>query len=65
MRAIAARAGATGAAYSDYESKYRCGLSPDLYWALWADGLIHRIHERVLGHIRDEVTRSAAAPVAP
>jgi hypothetical protein len=52
---------------------YRHGLYPDLYWALWADGLIHRIHERVPGHIRDEVTRSgagrgtasAAAPVAP
>ena len=52
---------------------YRHGLYPDFSWALWADGLIHRIHERVLRHIRDEVMRfqagggaaSGAAPMAP
>jgi hypothetical protein len=33
---------------------YRHGLWPASYWRLWSDQIIHRIHMRVLTHIRDE-----------
>jgi hypothetical protein len=38
---------------------YRHGLWPAAYWRLWSDAIIHRIHMRVLQHIREEVERSA------
>jgi hypothetical protein len=38
---------------------YRHGLWPSSYWQLWSDAIIHRIHMRVLRHIRDEVERAA------
>jgi hypothetical protein len=31
---------------------YRLDLAPRPYWMAWADMLIHRIHERVLGHVK-------------
>lgn len=31
---------------------YRHGLFPDFYWRLWSDAIIHRIHLRVLEHIK-------------
>jgi hypothetical protein len=31
---------------------YQHGLSPDVYWRLWSDAILHRIHARVLEHIR-------------
>lgn len=30
---------------------YRLRMGPEPYWALWADGFIHRIHLRVLEHV--------------
>ena len=39
---------------------YRHGLWPGQYWRLWSDAIIHRIHMRVLTHIRDEAERDAA-----
>lgn len=35
---------------------YRHGLWPELYWKLWSDAILHRIHLRVLRHIRHNVT---------
>jgi uncharacterized membrane protein YhaH (DUF805 family) len=32
---------------------YELALWPQVYWAPWSDLLVHRIHERVLRHIRD------------
>ncbi len=32
---------------------YQHGLWPAAYWRLWSDAIIHRIHMRVLIHIRD------------
>ncbi len=32
---------------------YSHGLYPEAYWRWWSDALIHRIHRRVLDHIRD------------
>jgi hypothetical protein len=31
---------------------YRLDLAPRPYWSAWADMLIHRIHERVLSHVK-------------
>lgn len=31
---------------------YELALFPEPYWLLWGDALIHRIHERVLQHVR-------------
>lgn len=31
---------------------YQHGLYPDAYWRLWSDAIIHRIHLRVLNHIK-------------
>lgn len=33
---------------------YKHGLWPSKYWKFWSDTIIHRIHLRVLRHIRDE-----------
>lgn len=33
---------------------YHHGLWPSAYWRLWSDAIIHKIHLRVLRHIRDE-----------
>jgi hypothetical protein len=38
---------------------YRHGLWPVGYWRLWSDAIIHRIHMRVLTHIRDEVEKQS------
>jgi hypothetical protein len=41
---------------------YRNHLFPQLYWNAWSDALIHRIHRRVLEHVK---RRSEAAGVSP
>ena len=33
-------------------SWYQHGMYPAPYWRLWTDATVHRIHARVLGHIR-------------
>lgn len=38
---------------------YKHGLWPSAYWHVWSDAIIHRIHMRVLRHIRDEAERNA------
>jgi hypothetical protein len=40
---------------------YRHTMWPAAYWHLWSDYIIHRIHLRVLNHIREEVESSAAS----
>lgn len=32
---------------------YTQRLQPEPYWSMWTDAIIHRIHQRVLDHIRD------------
>ena len=39
---------------------YRHGLWPAAYWRLWSDAIIHKIHLRVLRHIREEAEKSPA-----
>jgi hypothetical protein len=31
---------------------YEFDMFPQAYWTLWSDTLIHRIHERVLKHVK-------------
>jgi hypothetical protein len=31
---------------------YQHGLWPEMYWRVWSDSIIHRIHMRVLNHIK-------------
>ena len=37
---------------------YRHRMWPAGYWRLWSDFLMHRIHRRVLRHIKTEAERS-------
>ncbi len=37
---------------------YRHSLWPAAYWRIWSDAVIHRIHERVLRHIKGNAERS-------
>jgi uncharacterized membrane protein YhaH (DUF805 family) len=32
---------------------YRLQFAPEVYWKLWSDGIVHRIHMRVLNHIKN------------
>ncbi|MEM9555458.1 MAG: SRPBCC family protein [Acidobacteriota bacterium] len=41
---------------------YRHELAPGLYWNLWSDALIHRIHRRVLHSIAARAEESATLP---
>jgi hypothetical protein len=41
---------------------YEFAMFPQSYWTLWSDMLIHRIHERVLNHIKRESERNAFNP---
>ena len=31
---------------------YKLDIRPHAYWTIWSDWLIHRIHHRVLRHIK-------------
>lgn len=42
---------------------YRHTMWPGAYWHLWSDHIIHRIHLRVLEHIRAEVEQHRAVVV--
>jgi uncharacterized membrane protein YhaH (DUF805 family) len=43
---------------------YEIQIAPEAYWRLWSDFLIHRIHDRVLEHIKLEVGTSGGFGVA-
>ncbi len=36
---------------------YEIDMAPEAYWQMFSDALIHRIHRRVLDHIKEEVER--------
>jgi hypothetical protein len=44
---------------------YRNNLSPQLYWNLWSDALIHSIHGRVLDHVKRRSEGRGAGPGNP
>lgn len=37
---------------------YELDLGPVAYWQLWSDAILHRIHQRVLNHVRREAERA-------
>ncbi|MBT9547146.1 MAG: hypothetical protein IV090_17270 [Candidatus Sericytochromatia bacterium] len=37
---------------------YSQRIYPEFYWSLWTDGIIHSIHERVLGHIQTQAEKA-------
>jgi uncharacterized membrane protein YhaH (DUF805 family) len=41
---------------------YRNNLFPQLYWNLWSDAFIHRIHRRVLEHVKRRSEGLASLP---
>ena len=34
-------------------TRYEMRIYPEAYWRMWSDALIHAIHQRVLGHIKE------------
>jgi hypothetical protein len=42
-------------------TSYQHGLWPAEYWRWWSDAIIHRIHLRVLSHIRDLAEREVSS----
>ncbi len=46
-------------------SWYQNGIWPAQYWRVWSDAIIHRIHLRVLNHIRDLAEHDAHARLLP
>ena len=44
---------------------YQHGLWPAPYWRWWSDAIIHRIHLRVLNHIRDLAEQDRHARLLP
>jgi uncharacterized membrane protein YhaH (DUF805 family) len=43
---------------------YECDMYPQAYWTLWSHALIHRIHQRVLLHVKRLAEASAASSKA-
>lgn len=41
---------------------YSVDMGPRVYWRLWTDEIIHRIHLRVLNHIRDQAEGETLEP---
>lgn len=44
---------------------YRHNLWPAVYWQLWSDAIIHRIHLRVLNHVKQLSEQKAGKFVSP
>ena len=40
---------------------YELSMFPDVYWKFWSDGLLHRIHVRVLEHVKKNAERDVAS----
>jgi hypothetical protein len=36
---------------------YSNKIKPDIYWTLWSDYIVHKIHNRVLGHIKEQAEK--------
>jgi hypothetical protein len=42
---------------------YHFEMYPQQYWTLWSDLIIHRIHERVLNHVRQHAEHHSSQDV--
>lgn len=57
-----------GATSLSGSTTYQLKIGPTLYWKIWTDDIVHRIHLRVLNHIRDiaeDQTRQLGRREAP
>jgi uncharacterized membrane protein YhaH (DUF805 family) len=45
-------------------SWYAVRMTPEWYWRIWSDAVIHAIHGRVLAHVKARAEADARAPVA-
>ena len=43
---------------------YQLDMFPHAYWTLWSDLLIHRIHRRVLTHVKQHAEQPTAGPTS-
>jgi hypothetical protein len=43
---------------------YELSMAPEGYWQLFSDAIIHRIHRRVLDHIKREAEQAAGRRVS-
>lgn len=41
---------------------YELEMAPEAYWQIFSDALIHRIHLRVLDHVKQDVEQAATVP---
>jgi hypothetical protein len=41
-----------GGTHLEGHTWYELNASPTIYWRVWSDAVIHRIHTRVLKHVR-------------
>ena len=53
----------TGGTRLEGATWYRHNMSPEWYWRLWSDAIIHRIHYRVLEHIKANAETDGATRV--
>lgn len=51
---------ADGATRLEGTTQYRNAMWPAAYWQIWSDYIIHRIHLRVLNHIKEAAEHSSA-----
>ena len=40
---------------------YRVHMGPQAYWAVWSDAILHRVHGRVLNHVKGLAERDATS----
>ncbi|HET7841821.1 MAG TPA: DUF805 domain-containing protein [Terriglobia bacterium] len=52
----------SGGTHLEGTTWYRHHMWPADYWQLWSDAIIHRIHLRVLRHIKELAEQDASAP---
>lgn len=45
-------------------SSYTVRITPESYWRVWSDAVIHAIHERVLRHVKTRAEAAVRAPIA-
>ena len=41
---------------------YQLDIGPRVYWKLWTDWILHRIHDRVLNHVKQLAERDVGVP---
>jgi hypothetical protein len=56
---------ADGGTHLEGRTWYTLTAAPALYWRVWSDAIIHRIHARVLAHVKRLSENETTSPLAP